>query len=90
MINNNEKVEKLEIKPVLKRLNFRILVAQLTEAYKLKVCLGEQPNEIFDISEASNEYLIRLIKNDVKTKLPIEQKSNWLTIIKNKISKFKI
>lgn len=85
MNNNNEKTENNEnVKPVVKGLNFRLLVPQLTEAYKLKVCLGESnPIDIFQISEASNKYLISLIKVDVKSKLPIKEKQSLLNYLKS-------
>jgi len=92
MNNNNEKAEKnVEEKVVKKGLNFRLLVPQLTEAYKLKVCLGESnPIDIFQISEASNEYLISLIKVDVRSKLPIKEKQNLLQYLKTQLSFLKI
>lgn len=91
MNNNNEKAEQNEkIKPIVKGLNFRLLVPQLTEAYKLKVCLGEaNPIDIFQISEASNEYLISLIKVDVRSKLPIKEKQSLLQHLKNQFNNLK-
>lgn len=92
MNNNNEKAEQnVEQKIVKKGLNFRLLVPQLTEEYKLKVCLEEvNPKDIFQISDSSNEYLISLIKHDVRSNLPIKEKQSLVQYLKNQFSKFKI
>ncbi len=91
-----KKDEKIPVKP--QGLNFRLLVHQLTDEFKIKVVLGEVDlKTIFDIREPSEKYLVNLIKYDIKDKLPLvnhlletkEQKTNLLISIKNKISQFK-
>lgn len=99
--NNNDKQkekkdEEIPVKP--QGLNFKLLVHQLTDEFKLKVVVGEVDlRTIFDISEPSEKYLVNVIKHDIKDRLPLvnnlletkEQKTNLLISIKNKISQFK-
>lgn len=71
-------------------INFRILISQLTEEYKLKVAFGEvKPKEVFNISETAESFFIDLIKKDLgdKLKLPREKSNNknLLTTIINQI-----
>lgn len=89
MKNEIEESEKTESLPLPKGLNFRLLIPQLTEEFKLKVALGEiELTSIFKISQGSNNYLISLIKHDIKSKLPKEDRQiGWLNKIKKMFNK---
>lgn len=76
MNSKTENDEKIPVKP--QGLNFRLLVHQLTDEFKIKVVLGEVDlKTIFDIKEPSEKYLVSLIKLNIKDKLPIEQKEEY-------------
>lgn len=77
-----DKKQYEEVKPVKpKGLNFTLLVPQLTEEFKLKVVLGEKYlQDVFDITDPSEKYLIALIKADIKHRLPEKTKKEVLPI----------